>query len=518
MTDTLAIPPSLKSPETTLGRRVGSDSLSDVTLMEDHDEALRVWQRGNFSNRTLLHIDAHIDFDWIPERSFSDLLNVTSRQELETLTQEKVFWNFTDRRNESFIHIGNYICLALRQGIVSTFYWVTPEAPPGISWQKEMGILFREFQRDHPHAFTGVSVEEKRAQAKIYGFPLIVCTLQSLPSVEEEVLLDIDTDFLISGFLSEHEEDPRSKKPWFFPDELVSALRVKGIRSDCVTIAYSVEGGFTPLRYKYFGDALAQFIRDPSSNRDSYEHKKSALAFEEKGKIKETISEYQEILEVHPEDAATLYTLSLLFLQRGDKEKAARLYQGAIAADPAYATSYNNFGPLYEESGQWQKAKEEYEKMLLLDSENVHALCGVGNVFRVQKNVSAALSYYQKALSKNPKVSGVYYGLGRIFFQKREWDEAFHAFQKALELKGPEAMLRFWIGAAFFRKKLFREAKENLLAAARLGFHSLSLHRYLFWIYSREGLTYKMAREGKKLFLLLGWRTRSRFLHFFRRR
>lgn len=516
MTDTLAAR-LVEGPSTAPSHRIGRDPISSIYLMEDHDEALRVWQRENFSNRTLLHIDAHIDFDWIPEKSFSELLDVASLQELKSLTDQEILWNFTNRREESFVHIGNYICLALREGILRTFYWVTPEPPKGVSWEKEMHRLFREFQRNHPDAFTDISVEEKRACARLYGFPLFVCTLQHLPPIEEEVLLDIDTDFLISGFLEKEEKDPYSKKPWIFPEELVTSLRSKGIRSDCVTIAYSVEGGFTPLRYKYLGDTLAQFIRKPSPNTDAYDHKKVAQAFEEEGKIGEAILEFRKALEINPRDASSLYNFSLLLLKKGKRSEAPRFYREAIASDPTYATPYNNFGILYEELGEWKKAREEYERMILLDPDNIWALCGLGNIFRSQRNFPKALFCYREALSRNPRLPDSHYGLGRISFEKHEWDEALREFQKALELKGSEAMLKFWVGATFFKKKLFYESKENLLASARLGFHSLSLHRYLFWIYFREGLTYKMRREGKKLLLLSWRRTKSQWLRFFQR-
>ncbi len=501
MTDALATHATLRGSSTPLGHRVGREPLPSVYLMEDHDEALRIWQRWNFSSRTLLHIDAHIDFDWIPEKSFSDLFNVSSLHELEALAQEKIFWDFTGRRTDSFVHIGNYLCLALREGIVRTFYWVTPEAPRGVSWEKEMLHLLRIFQKSRPRTFTHIQSEKTKIRAELYGFPLIVCTLQSLPPLEETVLLDIDTDFLISGFLSEEGEDPRRNKPWLFPEELISSLRVKGIRSDCVTIAYSVEGGFTPLRYKYLGDALARLIQDPFSTSASYDHKKSAQDLEEKGRGEEAISKYREALKLDPDDAASLYTLSWLFLEKGEKEEASRLYQKAIAADPAYATSYNNFGPVYEGLGQWEKAKEEYERMLSLDPNHNSALCGLGKVFRFQKNHRRSLFYYEEALSKNPKLSGAHYGLGRLFFEKKEWDKALLAFQRSLELNGPETMLKFWIGASFFKKKEFRQAKEWLLEAARLCFRSLSLHLYLFRIYFHERLTYKMWKEAKNILL-----------------
>ncbi len=508
MTEALATPPSLENPATP-SQRVGSDPIRHVTLMEDHDEALRIWQKGNVSNRILVHLDAHIDFDWIPEKSAADLLNVSSLRELEALARQKTYWNLTSRREESFVHIGNYICLALRQGIVRTFYWVTPEASFGVSWEKEMLGFLRDFHRQHPSALKDIRIEGKRLSARLYGFPLLVCTLKNLPLIEEKVLLDIDTDFLISGFLTE-EGDPRLKKPWLFPEDLVEALRSKGIRSDCVTIAYSVEGGFTPLSYKYLGDALAQTLRDPSSDRSSYAYKKSAQAFEAEGKIGDAILEYRKALQNNPKDAASLYNLALLSLKKGEVQEASRLYRDAVLADPAYATAYNNWGPVYAARSQWEKAKEEFEKILLLDPKHAHALCGFGDLFRAWKKFPQALLYYEKALAQDPTSARAYEGTGCVYFARRKWDEALWAFQRALEHKGRESVIKFWIGSTFFNKKEFRRAKGLLLEAARLGLRDPALHRRLLWIYFREGLYYKGWREIQKIVSLFLETTKSR--------
>ncbi|MFH1858206.1 MAG: tetratricopeptide repeat protein, partial [Candidatus Omnitrophota bacterium] len=465
-------------------------------------------QRELFKNRILLHIDAHINFGWIPERSSGDLLQVSSLRELETLIQKKNSWNFSGRKLDTFVHIGNYICLALREGIVRAFYWVTPEAPPGVSWEHQMLRLFQGLQKSHPDVFSDIVIEENKGQANVYGFPLIVSTFRNLPSIDEELLLDIDTDFLISGFL-EKGEDPRRKKPWLFPEELVGSLREKKIRSDCVTIAYSVEGGFTPLRYKYLGDRLAQLMREPFSDTPSYDFKRNAQALEEKGEIEKAVSDYQKALTLNPKDVASLYNLSCLFLERGEKEEASGLYQQAISADPTYATAYNNFGPVYQNLGQWKKAREEYEKTLLLDPDDPHVLCGLGDVSRAQRDWKQTQSYYEKALLKNPELSSAFYGLGTVFFERKEWERALDAFQRALVLKGPEGSLNLWIGLTLFKQKAFRRAKEMLLDAARLGFHSPDLHAALFWIYFREGLCYKMARELRKLLYLFWIRLKS---------
>ena len=44
--------------------RVGLDPVERVFLMENHDQAFRVWRDAGSANKILIHIDAHHDMWW----------------------------------------------------------------------------------------------------------------------------------------------------------------------------------------------------------------------------------------------------------------------------------------------------------------------------------------------------------------------------------------------------------------------------------------------------------------------
>ena len=93
--------------------------------------------------------------------------------------------------------------------------------------------------------------------AAVLGKPVTVCSLADLPKFDESVLLDIDVDFLVIPCVSYGESDRHSALPWCWPEELLARLGSCRLRAELVTIAYSVEGGYTPLLWKYLGDELA---------------------------------------------------------------------------------------------------------------------------------------------------------------------------------------------------------------------------------------------------------------------
>ena len=46
-------------------RSVGSESI-DAVLIEDHSDAFVAWRQAAFKKRTIVHIDSHIDVEWLP--------------------------------------------------------------------------------------------------------------------------------------------------------------------------------------------------------------------------------------------------------------------------------------------------------------------------------------------------------------------------------------------------------------------------------------------------------------------
>src|SRR5437879_11727805 len=65
------------------GALVGADPIENVVMMEDHDGAYYAWKQAELKDRIAVHIDAHIDFGWIPERDPEALLNLGTLRELE---------------------------------------------------------------------------------------------------------------------------------------------------------------------------------------------------------------------------------------------------------------------------------------------------------------------------------------------------------------------------------------------------------------------------------------------------
>jgi tetratricopeptide (TPR) repeat protein len=185
--------------------------------MEDHREAYFFWRKLGVLEASCVHVDAHLD---------------TCEFQLPGTTGI--------HRPE--INCGNYLLQAMAEGIVQTLVWVVPShllQPDPLAWVRQEVPAWL-----HPSLSEYLSWHQvgSRVEGQLRGCRFIVCRSDQLPALEGPVLLDIDVDY----FLGPGDE------VWQSPLELAGHLgRLSPV---ALTVAYSIEGGYTPLWLRYLGD------------------------------------------------------------------------------------------------------------------------------------------------------------------------------------------------------------------------------------------------------------------------
>jgi cytochrome c-type biogenesis protein CcmH/NrfG len=392
-------------------------SQKNIFMMEDHDKALSVWRGLGVRGRTLVHIDAHIDFAWLPEMDLDEMAPQTSR-ELEILLKEQPLWNPWKKSRRSMVHIGNYIAPALTEGIVEKVYWVIPDP----TWESRYGrkrILknIRWLLKAEKIGCVPI-IEKDHIYFRIANKDFFVCSLKSLPRLDEAVLLDIDVDFLMTPYV--WRDLDVNRQPWLLPRELYGHLAEKNVLFDALTISYSVEGGFTPIEYKYFGDEIRQFFDGPQD-------------------------EESRRLTVIKKEASACFAAAMRYASdpSADLEKAKENYAKAIALDPSYGSAFNNYGIIYLEKGKFALAKKEFEKILRLDKNNIDSLNGLGFIALHQKKFQKAKEYFKSVLAMDVGDLPACLGLGAAHFKTGDINEA-EALFRSMKDKASQYPEVFW--------------------------------------------------------------------------
>ncbi|MDI6839431.1 MAG: UPF0489 family protein [bacterium] len=493
------------------GKLVGVEPIKDVVMMEDHNEAYFTWQRMGKRDKILLHIDAHIDFAWIDIKDpYQILEEAKSVNEVKRMLEMSILWEQFGKKRESLVNIGNYLYPALRDGIVREVYWVIPgDSKQKITKRENKMIknIIKRLMKKNPKGSEPVEIKDNCITTRIYGKKFTACRLPDLPRIQEEVLLDIDTDFFVLESILSNNDLIKERRPWFFPEELVEYLKRKEIRTNLVTIAYSVEGGFTPLRYKYLGDELKEILKNTQLEGDFRKithHRKQADIHRLEGRIDDAIYEYENLLKLKPDDASGCYNLSSLYLEKGLIDKASLFYKKAIKIDPTYRTAYNNLGRLYERNGKLGQAKNEYNKILKLDPEDANAHCGLGSIFSKNKMWDKAIVEYERAIKLSGDDFSAHYGIGYVYIRQGKWDEAKKEFKKCVELDSLNSVAHYWLGFIYSKIEDETLAIQEYNRAIQTGWSDrLAVVVRLLTLTLHNGTFYNVIEAFKRVINLL---------------
>jgi Flp pilus assembly protein TadD len=472
----------------------------NIFVIEDHNEAYDIWRKLALKSKTLLHIDAHIDFCWIQDEDPLKILEHNSLDKFYAELKKRKLWNLAQKENDDLIDIGNYIYPAIKENIVGEFYWVVPDP----IWQskKERKALLRLIKKlvKFDPLVSRVKVGNDRIETRLLNTKLVVTCLANLPIFNEKVLLDIDIDFLLTHSLLKPPPYFLSwpQQHWLLPEELVMRLKEKQITASAVTIAYSVEGGFTPLTHKYFGQELKLFFEDPiliENPPEIFTLKKNALSAWYEKKIGAAIQEYLAALKIEPHDPSIHYNLSLLYKEEGLLDRADWHFQTALELDAKYRTAYNNAGIRLEKNRKFVSAQEEYKNVLRLNPDNFPARLGFIRVLIKLKYIDAALQECKQLLSKDGSHAAAWSLLGLIYQKKKEFSLAVQAYEKSISLGQVAAAAHYNLGSLYAKISCVDKAINEYKKAAISGGDGPCLRLRLGYLYVKKKNFYKARRE-----------------------
>jgi len=430
--------------------------MSRIFLIEDHDEALRIWRENKIKSVDLVHIDAHIDFGFHPAKSIKRIfVEAGSLKELKKGLESSLSFMRYEKNFDKQTNIGNYIYPAIQEGIVKDFYWVIPGGLKEFSMSlKNIKNMLKNFSSQDSYKADYSSQASRRGlkkgiiSADILGRKFVVCVLEKLPALKQNTLLDIDTDFLIIDSLINANNTSRvgKREPWILPRDLVEILKKKVKKPYLTTIAYSVNGGYTPMGYKHLGDEIA--------------YRFAPEEFKQRYKINSQAAQYFN-----------------LFVSTGNKE----CYQKAVKLNSAYRAADNNYGPLYLLLRKFSHAQKEFAKVLRVDPDNPACLSGLGTVALQRKDFRKAREYFSSALSFTDDrlfiqtKEQALLDLAKAEFNLKNFDQAKQLLFRYQTLKPLIPESYYFLGRIFEKEKVFFKAANFYQDAIRLGFDNIEV-------------------------------------------
>ena len=392
--------------------------------MEDHRDAYFFWSHLGFRGATCIHVDAHLDIS-----------NFTAPY-------------YEQHRPE--INCANFLAYACQEGLVNHVVWVIPphlrdQTCSFVEWaqlelQRWMNLSIPEY--------CSVREELGRIEGILAGARLTICESDNLPPVSSPLLLDIDIDY----FLGEADQ------VWQTPLKLRQQLVPLGI-PNALTVAYSVQGGYTPLGQRYLGNLtlLAHTGREAEAARlwnllhspevfegaappwleaAAWVHRGLTSGSDHRGPDFDRAAATDSHYRVSPADVASMYQMRGDFsrcrewLDRvGEEGSLLALYAGGFAALRS--------GDAERAVALWRTLLE-HPQCSQAGRNRSHALDLLGRALQRLEQWPAAEECFHQSAKLDPQSAPLFRELARCQAAERKWEQAARNYRKSLGLAPEE--------------------------------------------------------------------------------
>ncbi len=405
----------------------------EVHLHEKHSSALIAWRQQGVKNRILVHVDADLDLDWLPDETVARIAAAHPAEladlELDPCTLEA---NPTERFGAE-----DFLYPAARLGIVREIVWVVPdgtfEAPSALR-RLASDVLVGRLQMVGEAEAAGLRVDGRRLRGTLLGVPLTVCTIADLPDLPEPTLLDVDLSFFTSRSALTQRVDPR---PWIEPRAFVERLRARGIQPQMVTLSLSTLGGTVPVESRWLAGELQDLFRGKSHDPTDGAARREAAEAAGTGDAPRLLELFRKLSRESESDASAWYVLSRALESAGHAAEGARARRRTEDIDPLLA----------------------------------HAELFEADRLRLNGTHGAALDFYDRYLRRFPRDRYSVYATRRraeCLLRLNRTDEGITALREVVGAAPLHAESRMELGSALRDSGNLDEAIEELGAASRL--------------------------------------------------
>lgn len=192
----------------------------------------------------------------------------------------------------------------------------------------------------------------------------------------------------------------------------VAVLAVGGLVAERAMIRKPVVATGPEMRVRILEDAVRQRPDDLDSRRQL------AFAYQQAGRDREALREYEKVLDGNANDLAALYNTGVIFLETGREDEGERTLLRVLKRAPSHALVAKTLGEYYAESGEFGRVVDIAAPAAdsHLDMADLQYLAGIG--YERTGHPDEAEARYRRALSLVPDMAEARDGLKRLERQR----------------------------------------------------------------------------------------------------
>ena len=183
----------------------------------------------------------------------------------------------------------------------------------------------------------------------------------------------------------------------------------------------------------------------------------------------------ESLRQTNPQDRDLLNNLSIAYKLTDQQQKAQAVLQSGLELHPDFHAFHFNIAVLYEDLGDDQLALTHLNRAIELDPGLVEAHRRRIDLLMRREQLHAALMALEEFIRHGPAESGTLLSAGMVAGALEQWPLATERFEQALTLDPSLKRIHLFLGLSLAEAGRFREAKDALRQARRMGVDAADL-------------------------------------------
>jgi tetratricopeptide (TPR) repeat protein len=186
------------------------------------------------------------------------------------------------------------------------------------------------------------------------------------------------------------------------------------------------------------------------------------------GDYDRAIQDYNQSLQLNPNDADAYYNRGYAYGAKGQDEQALNDFDQALKLKPDHALVFQIRGNIYLRQGDYPRALHDFDELVRLAPNDPISFDYRGNAYDAKGDFDHALQDLDQAVKLGPKNAGLLLDRGLVYVHKRDFDRAIQDDDQAVRLNPNFAPAFDHRGYAYYRKGDLDRAIHDFDEAIRL--------------------------------------------------
>jgi len=151
-----------------------------------------------------------------------------------------------------------------------------------------------------------------------------------------------------------------------------------------------------------------------------------------KGRINESIGEYQQAIRLNPADPRPKFNLAVIYQDEGRLDEAEKLYRAILEQHPGFAPAWSNLASIQEKQGRMDACEQSFRRAIEADKDDSWTASQFGYFLLRSGRQEEAGKLFEESIRRNAKCANAWYGLASIAEQKGDNRTALKDYDKVL--------------------------------------------------------------------------------------